>query len=73
MPVTVQEFLDLPELEDQRIELICGEVVGIGRGRIPHEVVKSNVAQILIVWLIQNPMGVRYSAIRCFNWMSGTA
>jgi hypothetical protein len=26
-------------------------------GRIPHEVVKSNVAQILIVWLIQNPMG----------------
>jgi hypothetical protein len=31
VPVTAQEFIDLPELDDQRIELICGEVVGIGR------------------------------------------
>jgi Uma2 family endonuclease len=57
VPVTAQEFIDLPEPLEQRIELICGEVVGVARGRMPHEVVKSNVARVLIAWLIQNPMG----------------
>jgi len=57
VPVTAHEFIDLPEPLEQRIELICGEVVGIDRGHMPHEVVKSNVARVLIVWLFQNPIG----------------
>ena len=55
--VTVREFLQLPEPEGERMELIGGEVVTMGRGKIPHEVVKSNVLQILSVWLAKNPVG----------------
>ena len=54
--VTVQEFLQMPEPEGQKLELIGGEVVSMGRGRIPHEFVKSNLIQILAVWLAQNPI-----------------
>jgi Uma2 family endonuclease len=54
--VTVQEFLQLPEPEGQRIELIGGEVISMGRGGIRHECVKSNLNQILAVWLAQNPI-----------------
>jgi Uma2 family endonuclease len=55
--VTVQEFLALPDPEGQRIELIGGEVVRMGFGHIPHEVVKKNLNKILVVWLAQNPIG----------------
>jgi Uma2 family endonuclease len=55
--VTVQEFLQLPEPESLRMELIGGEVVTMGFGKTPHELVKSNVIQILAVWLAQNPAG----------------
>jgi Uma2 family endonuclease len=54
--VTVQEFLQLPEPEGQRIELIGGEVVSMSFGHIPHEVVKKNLNKILVVWLAQNPI-----------------
>src|SRR5260370_30064470 len=59
--VTVREFLELPEPEGQRMELIGGEVVTMGRGGIPHEVTKSTIIQILAVWLAQNPVGVLFS------------
>jgi len=52
--VTVQEFLQRPEPEGQRIELIGGEVVSMGFGHIPHELVKKNLNKILVVWLAQN-------------------
>jgi Uma2 family endonuclease len=55
--VTVQEFLQLPGPEGQRIELIGGEVVSMSFGHIPHEVVKKNLNKILVVWLAQNPIG----------------
>jgi Uma2 family endonuclease len=55
--VTVQEFLQLPEPEGQRMELIGGEVVTMGYGKIRHEVVKKNLIRILVVWLAQNPIG----------------
>ncbi len=55
--VTVQEFLALPEIEGQRMELIGGEVVTMGRGGYPHEITKSNLLQILAVWLSQNRIG----------------
>jgi Uma2 family endonuclease len=57
MPVTVQEFLQVPEPEGQKLELIGGEVVSMGRGKIPHEVVKKNLNKLLVVWLAQNPIG----------------
>jgi hypothetical protein len=41
--VTVREFLELPEPEGQRMELIGGEVVTMGQGGMPHEVTKSNI------------------------------
>jgi Uma2 family endonuclease len=59
--VTVREFLELPEPEGQRMELIGGEVVTMGRGGIPHEVVKSNVARVLTAWLLENPIGAVFN------------
>jgi Uma2 family endonuclease len=55
--VTVREFLQLPEPEGERMELIGGEVVTMGYGKAPHEIVKKNLLRILVVWLAQNPLG----------------
>jgi len=52
--VTVQEFLQWPEVEGQHIELIHGEVISMASGHIPHEVVKKNLNKILVLWLAQN-------------------
>jgi len=52
--VTVQEFLALPEPEGQRIELIGGEVVSMGRGGAGHEWVKANLIELLGAWTRQN-------------------
>lgn len=52
--VTVQEFLQLPEPQGQRMELIGGEVVTMGRGGIAHEWIKSNLIEILAAWVSQN-------------------
>ncbi|HYL36706.1 MAG TPA: Uma2 family endonuclease [Bryobacteraceae bacterium] len=52
--VTVQEFLALPEIEGQRIELIGGEVVSMGRGGAGHELVKANLIELLVDWTKQN-------------------
>jgi len=46
----------MPEPEGQKLELIGGEVVSMGRGKIPHEVAKKNLTKILVVWLAQNPI-----------------
>lgn len=54
--VTVQEFLQMPEPEGQKLELIGGKVISMGRGKIPHEVVKKNLNKILVVWLAQHPI-----------------
>ncbi len=52
--VTVQEFIALPEAEGERIELIGGEVVRMGGGGIPHELVKSNLIRLLVLWANQD-------------------
>jgi len=54
--VTVREFLQMPELEDERRELIGGEIVTMGFGKAPHEVVKKNLLRILVIWLAKNPI-----------------
>jgi Uma2 family endonuclease len=53
-PMTVEEFLRLPEVEGQRLELIHGEVVEVPYGKAPHEVVKKNLNKLLVLWLAQN-------------------
>jgi len=55
--VTVQEFMKLTESDDQPMELIGGEVVTMGSWKVPHEFVKSNLIQLLAVWLAQHPIG----------------
>jgi len=52
--LTVEEFLQMSEPEDRRLELIGGELVSISFGHIPHEVVKKNLIKILVLWLAQN-------------------
>lgn len=54
-PMTVEEFLRLPEVEGERLELIHGEVVCMGLAAYPHEITKANLNRILTVWSIQNP------------------
>lgn len=53
--VTVQEFLALPESEGERIELIGGEVISMGRGGAGHEWVKANLILLLAAWVKDNP------------------
>jgi Uma2 family endonuclease len=55
--VTVREFLQLPESEGEWKELIGGEVVTMGYGGYPHEIAKSNLIQILAVWLATHRIG----------------
>jgi Uma2 family endonuclease len=54
-PMTVEEFLRLPEVEGERLELIHGEVVGIGMAAYPHEITKANLNRLLTLWSIHNP------------------
>jgi Uma2 family endonuclease len=59
--VTVQEFLQMPEPAGQKLELIGGEVISMSRGGIPHEVVKSNLIEIIAVWLAKNRIAKLFS------------
>lgn len=58
--VTVHEFLQMPEEEGVRRELIAGEVVTedvtMGAARWPPENTKKNLNKILVGWLIQHPI-----------------
>jgi Uma2 family endonuclease len=53
--ITVEEFLKLPEVEGERIELIDGEVISMGHGGYPHELTKSNLIRLLTIWSVENP------------------
>jgi len=59
--VTVQEFLQLPEPEGQKLELIGGEVVSVGRGGYKHEFTKANIIRAFAIWLAQNPSASLFS------------
>ncbi len=45
--ITVEEFLKLPEVEGERLELIHGEVNAMPLSGQPHEVTKSNLIMAL--------------------------
>ncbi len=56
--ITVEEFLQLPEVAGQPFELINGRVVRadeVDRDEVAHEWVKSNLIEILVDWACQNP------------------
>ena len=55
--MTVDEFLKLPEVEGEKMELIHGEAVSMAYAGFLHERVKSNLIKILSAWLGQNPFG----------------
>lgn len=55
--MTVDEFLKLPDLEEQRVELIQGEVIPMAGAGLVHEFVKGNLNEILTVWLTQQRIG----------------
>ena len=42
-PMTVDEFLKLPEAEGEKVELIHGEVVSMAYAGFVHQRVKSNL------------------------------
>jgi Uma2 family endonuclease len=56
-PMTIEEFLQLPEVEGEKMELIHGEVVSLAYAGFMHERVKSNLIKILSAWLHKNPFG----------------
>lgn len=56
-PLTVEQFLALPEDERVRQELLGGEIVTMGRGGQPHEITKGNFNRWLWVYLDRNPIG----------------
>ena len=58
--LTVKEFLaQVPE--DQRCELIHGEIVPMGNAKFRHERVKSNANRIFVAYLLDNPLGEVYN------------
>ena len=59
--LTVEDFLKLPPPEDQRTELIEGEVVAMSYGHYPHEKVKANLIRILVAWSLRHPIGEVFS------------
>ncbi|HXM44806.1 MAG TPA: Uma2 family endonuclease [Bryobacteraceae bacterium] len=56
-PMTADEFLKLLDTEEQRVELIDGEVVDMPGGGPNHEAVKANLNEILVAWLLQRRVG----------------
>ena len=57
--LTVKEFLAQAP-EDQRVELIHGEIVPMGNAKHRHEHVKSNATELFAVYLSQHRIGKVY-------------
>ena len=60
-PLTADEFLKLPDIEEQRVELIDGEVVDMPSGGPNHERAKANLNAILGRWLDQRRAGLVFN------------
>ena len=55
--LTVKEFLAQRFPEDQRVELVDGEVATMGTAGARHETVKANILRVLIVYLEHSRLG----------------
>ncbi|MBI3694996.1 MAG: Uma2 family endonuclease [Acidobacteria bacterium] len=60
-PLTVDQFLRLPEEQARGCELVEGEVVFMGNAGSRHEIVKSNIQDILSEYNRQNRIGKVFS------------
>jgi len=60
-PLTADEFLKLLDTEEQRVELIDGEVIDMPSGGPVHEQVKANINRILNRWLDRHGAGLVYN------------
>jgi Uma2 family endonuclease len=59
--MTVDEFLKLPEVEGEKMELIHGEVISMANAGMVHETVKANLIDVLAAWLRQHRIGKLYA------------
>ena len=59
--LTVEQYMELPEEETMRTELVEGEIVRMGHSGYLHERTKSNATQILHRYVLDNPIGVVFS------------
>lgn len=53
--VTVQEFIERPQVEGFIEELVAGEVISMPVAGQPHEVTKSNLNRLLTAWTLHHP------------------
>lgn len=59
--LSVQEFLRQTFREDERVELVGGEIVRMGTAGFRHETVKANIFRALVLYFEANPVGKVYS------------
>lgn len=60
-PLTVEEFLELPEPEGEKIELIGGELYTVPKAGYPHEKTKGNWIRALSAWAPSSHIGDVFS------------
>jgi Uma2 family endonuclease len=60
-PLTVEQFLKLPEEETRRCELVQGEIVPMPNAARRHERVKAHFIKQLVRYVLQNPIGEVFS------------
>jgi Uma2 family endonuclease len=59
-PLTAEQFLELDLPEDQKHELIGGEILSVSRAKLPHEHVKSNALEVLTEYNLATKAGKVY-------------
>lgn len=69
--LTVEQWMDLPEEQAQRTELIDGEIVQMGNALDFHELLKSRWIMALSVWAYHRD-GVRLFSETMYKLQPGT-
>jgi Uma2 family endonuclease len=59
--LTVEQYMELPEEETMRTELVEGEIVRMGDAGYLHERTKANAIKLLGHYIFDNPIGVVFS------------
>ena len=60
-PLTIEQFLQLPEDDIQRCELVEGEIVPMSNAARGHERVKANFIRHLVAYDLQHCIGTVFS------------
>jgi Uma2 family endonuclease len=59
--LTVEQYMELPEEETMRTELVEGEIVRMSNSGYLHERTKANAADLLRAYIAENRIGVVFS------------